>query len=198
MACGAISEPLLLLTPRSRSRVAHEERPPDLSDFLKNNTRRQPTWQEIVDFSQSASRPSIGRFRPSGTASDLINRIPHEASLRDAILRVAPSGTLAHFASCARKAKKSRNEALRFAKRNESFRDEGLKSLKSLMAPNHDFAESFVFNGLSPVSFRSFLASALSSPQPPNFAARTAPRQPRQALRLAQRRPRQTRAVSEG
>jgi hypothetical protein len=31
--------------------------------------------------------------------------------------------------------------------------------LKSLMAPNHDFAESFVFNGLSPVSFRSFLTA---------------------------------------
>jgi hypothetical protein len=71
---------------------------------------------------------------------------------------------LAHFASCAGKAKKSQNKPLRFAKRNESFRDDGRKSLKSLMAPNHDFAESFVFNGLSPVSFRSFLTSALLAP----------------------------------
>jgi hypothetical protein len=71
---------------------------------------------------------------------------------------------LAHFASCAGKAKKSQNKPLRFAKRNESFRDDGRKSLKSLMAPNHDFAESFVFNGLSPVSFRSFLTSALLTP----------------------------------
>jgi hypothetical protein len=89
---------------------------------------------------------------------------------------------LAHFASCAGKAKKSQNKPLRFAKRNESFRDDGRKSLKSLMAPNHDFAESFVFNGLSPVSFPSFLASALSTPQTPNLAARTAPRQPRRAF----------------
>jgi hypothetical protein len=81
-----------------------------------------------------------------------------------------------------RKVQKKPKEALRFVKRNESFRGEGRKSSKSLMAPNHDFAESFVFNGLSPVSFPSFLASALSTPQTPNLAARTAPRQPRRAF----------------
>jgi hypothetical protein len=50
------------------------------------------------------------------------------------------------------------NERLHFTKRNEAFRFAGHKSLKSLRAANHDFAGSFVFNGLSAVSFRSFLA----------------------------------------
>jgi hypothetical protein len=32
-------------------RLAYEARAPGLSEFLKNNTGRQPAWQEIVDFS---------------------------------------------------------------------------------------------------------------------------------------------------
>jgi hypothetical protein len=50
------------------------------------------------------------------------------------------------------------NERIHFAKRNEAFRLAGHKSLKSLRAANHDFTGSFVFNGLSAVSFRRFLA----------------------------------------
>jgi hypothetical protein len=53
---------------------------------------------------------------------------------------------------------KSESERIRFAKRNEAFRFAGRKPLKSLCAANHDFAGSFVFNGLSAVSFRDFLA----------------------------------------
>jgi hypothetical protein len=46
-------ESFLLLRPEFPSRVAHEKLKPGLSTFLKNNTRSQPAWQEIVDFSQS-------------------------------------------------------------------------------------------------------------------------------------------------
>jgi hypothetical protein len=41
----------LLSTPKARLRLAYEARAPGLSEFLKNNTGRQPAWQEIVDFS---------------------------------------------------------------------------------------------------------------------------------------------------
>ena len=47
---------------------------------------------------------------------------------------------------------RKRNES--FAKRNETFRSAGRNPLKSLRAPNHDFAELFVFNGLTAFSFR--------------------------------------------
>ena len=50
------------------------------------------------------------------------------------------------------------NERIHFAKRNEAFRLAGHKRLKSLRAANHDFVGPFVFNGLSAVSFRDFLA----------------------------------------
>ena len=50
-----------------------------MSDFLKNNTKHQPAWQEIVDFSYQASWPPTGRIRRSfGTPRDLINRIPYQ------------------------------------------------------------------------------------------------------------------------
>jgi hypothetical protein len=55
-------------------------------------------------------------------------------------------------------AKNSENERIRFAKRNEGFRIAGRKPLKSLGAADHDFAGSFVFKGLSAISFRGFLA----------------------------------------
>jgi hypothetical protein len=55
-------------------------------------------------------------------------------------------------------AKNSENEGIRFAKRNEGFRIAGRKPLKSLGAANHDFAGSFVFKGLSAISFRGFVA----------------------------------------
>ena len=48
-----------------------------------------------------------------------------------------------------------------FAKRNERFRNAGCNSLKSLGAPNHHFAELFVFNHLTVISFRAFSKSAL-------------------------------------
>src|ERR1700733_3940278 len=43
-----------------------------------------------------------------------------------------------------------------FAKRNETFRSAGRKSLISLGSLNQCFAESFVFNGLKGFSFRRF------------------------------------------
>jgi hypothetical protein len=55
------------------------------------------------------------------------------------------------------------NERIHFAKRNEAFRFAGHKSLKSLRAANHDFAGSFVFNGLSAVSFLVFSHAVPSS-----------------------------------
>jgi hypothetical protein len=41
----------LFLAPKSRFRVAYEKRQPGLISVLKNNSNRQPSWQEIVDFS---------------------------------------------------------------------------------------------------------------------------------------------------
>ena len=53
------------------------------------------------------------------------------------------------------------NERIHFAKRNEAFRLAGHKLLKSSRATNHGFAGSFVFNGLSAVSFRRFSRAAV-------------------------------------
>jgi hypothetical protein len=64
----------------------------------------------------------------------------------------------------------AKTKRFRFATRNEGLRSAGRKPLKSLSAANHNFAGSFVFNGLCAISFRSFLAwgslgrKALSSP----------------------------------
>ena len=81
MACGAISEPSPVRNEQAWSRAAHAKRQSGFSAFLKNNTRPQPAWQEIGDFSQSASRPSTGSIRrSSGTPSDLINQIPYHSS----------------------------------------------------------------------------------------------------------------------
>ncbi len=55
----------------------------------------------------------------------------------------------------------SKNETPGFAKRNERFREAGHKPLKSLGHEMSDFAISFVFKALSPLSFRAFLAPAL-------------------------------------
>jgi hypothetical protein len=49
-------------------------------------------------------------------------RVPQEGNFR--------------FVSLRQTAQSSENEALRFAKRNESFRDDGLKSLRSLRVLN--------------------------------------------------------------
>jgi hypothetical protein len=66
------------------------------------------------------------------------------------------------FVSGVDEAKKSESERNCFAERNEVVRIAGRKSLKSLSAANHDFAGSFVFNGLSAISFRGFLACGSS------------------------------------
>jgi hypothetical protein len=50
-------------------------------------------------------------------------------------------------------------ERTRFAERNQAFRNKGRKPLESLGAKLGNFAGSFVFNVLSSISFRSFLAS---------------------------------------
>jgi hypothetical protein len=50
--------------------------------------------------------------------------------------------------------KTSKSERIPFAERNERFRDAGRKSLRSLGCEIGHFAELFVFNGLSPFSFR--------------------------------------------
>ena len=57
------------------------------------------------------------------------------------------------------------NETPGFAKRNERFREAGHKPLKSLGREMSDFAISFVFKALSPLSFRAFLAPALRGPR---------------------------------
>jgi hypothetical protein len=49
-----------------------------------------------------------------------------------------------------------------FAKRNERFRDEGRKSLRSLGGEIMDFARLFAFNGLIALLFRALAACALS------------------------------------
>jgi hypothetical protein len=47
---------------------------------------------------------------------------------------------------------RKRNES--FAKRNETLRSAGRNPLKSLRAPDHDFAELFIFNDLTAFSLR--------------------------------------------
>jgi hypothetical protein len=66
------------------------------------------------------------------------------------------------FVSDAAEAKNSESEGFRFAKRNQAFRNGGGKPLKSLRVANHDFVGSFVFNGLSAISFRRFLTIGFS------------------------------------
>ena len=51
---------------------------------------------------------------------------------------------------CTAKAKANKNKGLRFAERNESFRIEGIKSLKSLRAPNQLFRGTFCFQWVDP------------------------------------------------
>jgi hypothetical protein len=72
------------------------------------------------------------------------------------------SALSAHFVSLRPNAQNKQNEAIGFAKRKEAFRSEGRNPLRSLGSRISNFAESFVFNGLTLVSFRSFLASTLS------------------------------------
>jgi hypothetical protein len=60
MACGAISESFLVLDAEALVALAHRKRQPGCSDFPKNDTLSQSAWQEIVDFPDRASRPSIG------------------------------------------------------------------------------------------------------------------------------------------
>jgi hypothetical protein len=67
------------------------------------------------------------------------------------------------FVSGVEEAGNSENEGFRFAKRNQAFRNGGGKPLRSLRVANHDFAGSFVFNGLSAISFRRFLARGFQS-----------------------------------
>jgi hypothetical protein len=50
------------LTPSPWSRLGPGKDKPGLSDFLKNNTKHQPAWQEIVDFSYQASWPPTRRL----------------------------------------------------------------------------------------------------------------------------------------
>jgi hypothetical protein len=49
MVCGAISESVPAF--EAPQAAAHEKSGPDLFALLKNNTSRQPVWQEIVAFS---------------------------------------------------------------------------------------------------------------------------------------------------
>jgi hypothetical protein len=49
--------------------------PGQFGNFLKNNTKTTPTWQEIVDFRSSSSPPLMRRIRRcSGTPGGLVNR----------------------------------------------------------------------------------------------------------------------------
>jgi hypothetical protein len=94
---------------------------------------------------------------------------------RSAPPRSSPPSTprkhVGRFVSGVDEAKNSESERNRFAERNEGFRIAGRKSLKSLSAANDDFAGSFVFNGLSAVSFRGFLACGSSDSKTLWFSA---------------------------
>jgi hypothetical protein len=79
------------------------------------------------------------------------------------------------FVSGVDEAKHSESERNCFAERNEGVRIAGRKSLKSLSAANHDVAGSFVFNGLSAVSFRGFLACGSSDAKKLWFSAGESP-----------------------
>jgi hypothetical protein len=52
MACGAIPEPFPVLTAEAMVARGPREAPAGIGDLSeKDNTRFQPAWQEIVDFS---------------------------------------------------------------------------------------------------------------------------------------------------
>src|SRR5580704_2619025 len=81
MACGAISESSPVRNAEALVARRAREAPVGFAGLLKNNTRPQPAWQEIVVFSQSASRRSTGRVRrSSGVRSDLINGTEYHSS----------------------------------------------------------------------------------------------------------------------
>jgi hypothetical protein len=69
------------------------------------------------------------------------------------------------FVSLRHTAQNSENEALRFAKRNESFRDDGLKSLRSLRVLNQLFRGIVCFQWVEPnfVSHRFRVRSFIQS-----------------------------------
>jgi hypothetical protein len=92
------------------------------------------------------------------------------------------------FVSGVDEAKNCENERIRFAKRNEGFRIAGRKSLKSLGAVNHDFAGSFIFNELSAISSRSFLACGSSVPKRNPGLKIKSPRSLRDGWRWADKR----------
>src|SRR5580692_3483244 len=76
----------------------------------------------------------------------------------------APSQPVPFRASIRPKGRENENEP--FAKRNESFRSAGRKSLKSLWVPNQHFAGLFVFNGLTAFSFRAVFKWSSRSQSP--------------------------------
>jgi hypothetical protein len=61
-----------------------------------------------------------------------------------------PQDSNSRFVSLRQTAQNSKNEALRFAKRNESFRIDGLKSLKSLRVLNQLFRGIVCFQWVDP------------------------------------------------
>ena len=65
MTCGAICESIRVPYVEVQSRVIHVMALAGFIGFLKNNTKSQPAWQEIVDFSYE--RP--GRAPLTGAAS---------------------------------------------------------------------------------------------------------------------------------
>jgi hypothetical protein len=76
------------------------------------------------------------------------------ARWRSPVIGGADAGATGGFALRLEAAKNGENETPGFAKRNERFREAGHKPLKSLGREMSDFAISFVFKALSPLSFR--------------------------------------------
>jgi len=58
MACGAVSES----SPKPWPHAAHVKRQSGLPVFLKNNTKPQSAWQEIVDFLNQPLGAQPGAF----------------------------------------------------------------------------------------------------------------------------------------
>jgi hypothetical protein len=85
--------------------------------------------------------------------------------------RSKPRKQVGRFVSGVDEAKNSESERNCFAERNEVVRIAGRKPLKSLSVANHDFAGSFVFNGLSAISLRGFLACGSSDSKTLWFSA---------------------------
>jgi hypothetical protein len=115
---------------------------------------RSPSVLALAPQGEAALKNDVVVFWDHPSRRD-VERAPHDQVPSPAALRPSRFG---------RRGRPKTGKAKRmFRIANERFRIEGRKSLISLLAPNHDFAQLFVFNGLKAFSFRAFFVRRLKS-----------------------------------